>query len=118
MERHNFWISSAKNEKGDPQDMDYMNKYEIWKEKVTDKALRDELNAMSEKEIVDAFYKDLAFGTGGLRGILGAGTYRMNIYTVAKASQIFGIYPKAGASQIVHYNNPDKVPLAQIRTSE
>jgi chromosome segregation protein len=38
--------------------------------------------------------------------------------TVAKASQIFGIYPKAGASQIVHYNNPDKVPLAQIRTSE
>jgi chromosome segregation protein len=38
--------------------------------------------------------------------------------TVAKASQIFGIYPKAGASQIVHYNNPDKVPLAQIRTNE
>ena len=38
--------------------------------------------------------------------------------TVAKASQIFGIYPKAGASQIVHYNNPDKVPLAQIRASE
>ncbi|MDW0249809.1 MAG: chromosome segregation SMC family protein [Nitrososphaeraceae archaeon] len=38
--------------------------------------------------------------------------------TVAKATQIFGIYPKAGASQIVHYNNPDKVPLAQIRASE
>ena len=38
--------------------------------------------------------------------------------TVAKATQIFGIYPKSGASQIVHYNNPDKVPLAQIRTSE
>ena len=38
--------------------------------------------------------------------------------TVAKASQIFGIYPKAGASQIVHYKNPDKVPLAQIKASE
>jgi chromosome segregation protein len=38
--------------------------------------------------------------------------------TVAKATQIFGIYPKSGASQIVHYNNPNKVPLAQIRTSE
>jgi chromosome segregation protein len=38
--------------------------------------------------------------------------------TVAKASQIFGIYPKAGASQIVHYNNPDKVPLAQIRAPD
>ena len=38
--------------------------------------------------------------------------------TVAKATQIFGIYPKSGASQIVHYNNPDKVPLAQIRASE
>lgn len=74
--------------------MDYMNKYEIWKEKVTDKALRDELNAMSEKEIEDAFYKDLAFGTGGLRGILGAGTNRMNIYTVAKASQGLANYLK------------------------
>jgi chromosome segregation protein len=38
--------------------------------------------------------------------------------TVAKATQIFGIYPKSGASQIVHYRNPDKVPLAQIKTSE
>ncbi|HSA72491.1 MAG TPA: chromosome segregation SMC family protein [Nitrososphaeraceae archaeon] len=38
--------------------------------------------------------------------------------TVAKATQIFGIYPKSGASHIVHYNNPDKVPLAQIRASE
>jgi hypothetical protein len=37
---------------------------------------------------------------------------------VAKANQIFGIYPKSGASQIVHYKNPDNVPLAQIKTSE
>ena len=55
MERHNFWISAAKNEKGDPQDMDYMNKYEIWREKVTDKALRDELHAgqTGEYQILD-----------------------------------------------------------------
>ena len=38
--------------------------------------------------------------------------------TVAKATQIFGIYPKSGASEIVHYKNPDKIPLAQIKTSE
>jgi chromosome segregation ATPase len=38
--------------------------------------------------------------------------------TVAKAKQIFGIYPKSGQSQIVHYRNPDNVPLAEIKTSE
>jgi hypothetical protein len=38
--------------------------------------------------------------------------------TVAKATQIFGIYPKSGASQIVHYRNPDKVPLTQIKAVE
>lgn len=46
-----------------------------------------ELGSMNEKDIVDAFYRDLAFGTGGLRGVIGAGTNRMNIFTVAKASQ-------------------------------
>lgn len=40
-----------------------------------------------EEKIEDAFYKDLAFGTGGLRGVIGAGTNRLNVYTVAKASQ-------------------------------
>lgn len=45
-----------------------------------------EMKAQEEK-IQDAFYKNLEFGTGGLRGILGAGTNRMNVYTVAKASQ-------------------------------
>ena len=49
--------------------------------------LLSELIAMSEAEIEDAFFRDLSFGTGGLRGVIGAGTNRMNIYTVAKASQ-------------------------------
>ncbi len=53
------------------------------------KNVREELEeiAQDEEKIEDAFYRDLAFGTGGLRGVIGAGTNRMNIYTVAKASQ-------------------------------
>ena len=43
--------------------------------------------AQDEAALSDAFYRDLAFGTGGLRGVIGAGTNRMNVYTVAKASQ-------------------------------
>lgn len=66
---------------------DYIEKYELWKQKVSDDTLLKELDSMSEKEIEDAFYRDLAFGTGGLRGVLGAGTNRMNIYVVAKASK-------------------------------
>ena len=67
--------------------MNYLDRYKIWKEKVTDETLSDELEKMNEKEIEDAFYRDLAFGTGGLRGVLGVGTNRMNIYVVAKATQ-------------------------------
>lgn len=48
---------------------------------------RAQLENMTESEIKDAFYKNLEFGTGGLRGVLGAGTNRMNVYTVAAASQ-------------------------------
>lgn len=57
-----------------------------------------------EKEVVDRFYKDLAFGTGGLRGVIGAGTNRMNIYTVRKATQGLANYinkngdPKRGVA--------------------
>lgn len=52
-----------------------------------DPDLIGELNAMSDDEIEDAFYRDLEFGTGGLRGVIGAGTNRMNVYTVGKATQ-------------------------------
>ena len=61
--------------------------YERWLRLVTDAALAAELREMDEAAIEDAFCRDLAFGTGGLRGILGAGTNRMNVLTVAKASQ-------------------------------
>lgn len=64
--------------------------YNSWlKSEVVDLNTKNELKEISNypKEINDRFYKNLSFGTGGLRGILGAGTNRMNIYTVAKASQ-------------------------------
>ncbi len=65
-------------------------KYEVWLEKATaDPDLKPELEAMAgdEAKIEDAFYKDLEFGTAGLRGVIGAGTNRMNVYIVARASQ-------------------------------
>ena len=70
--------------------MDYKQKYEQWlKDDCFDADTKKELEAIADndKEIKERFYKDLEFGTGGLRGIIGAGTNRMNIYTVGKASQ-------------------------------
>lgn len=67
----------------------YREEYENWlTNPVFDEETRKEVAAMKdEKEIEDAFYRQLSFGTGGLRGVIGAGTNRMNIYTVGKASQ-------------------------------
>ena len=70
--------------------MDYMKAYEYWlSDPYFDAETKKELEGIrgNEKEIEDRFYKDLEFGTGGLRGIIGAGSNRMNIYTVRKASQ-------------------------------
>ncbi|MGN0493304.1 MAG: phospho-sugar mutase [Acutalibacteraceae bacterium] len=70
-------------------------KYELWCEKaVKDADLVKELESIkgNEEAISDAFYKDLEFGTGGLRGVIGAGTNRMNVYTVGKASQGLAAY--------------------------
>ena len=68
---------------------DYNSLYDLWLEKVSDKELAAELESIkgNEEEIKDRFYQNLAFGTGGLRGVLGAGTNRMNIYTVGQATQ-------------------------------
>ena len=64
-----------------------MDEYKRWVELVNEKDLSEELKKMDETGIEDAFYRNLSFGTGGLRGTIGAGTNRMNIYTVAKATQ-------------------------------
>lgn len=71
--------------------MNDINKlYSLWKEKaVLDSDLIEELNAIEgkENEIEDRFYQSLTFGTAGLRGVIGAGTNRMNVYTVNQATQ-------------------------------
>lgn len=68
----------------------------VWIENVKDEELLAELKAMKEagdeEAITDAFFQELAFGTAGLRGTLGAGTNRMNIYTVGRATQGFADY--------------------------
>ena len=82
--------------------MDYLEKYEFWlASEAFDDETKAELEAIrgDEKEIKERFYKDLEFGTGGLRGIIGAGTNRMNKYTVGKATQ--------GLASYILKNNPD-----------
>ena len=63
--------------------------YALWRSKAKEPGVAAELAAIEgkEDEILDRFWQDLAFGTGGLRGVLGAGTNRMNVYTVGKATQ-------------------------------
>ena len=74
--------------------MTYKDKYNLWL--TFDEDTKAELEAITdEKEIEDRFYKDLAFGTGGLRGIMGAGTNRMNAYTVGKATLGLARYLKS-----------------------
>ena len=90
--------------------MDYRKEYERWLSH-TKGDLRAELEAMDEASVEDAFYRDLAFGTGGLRGVIGAGTNRMNIYVVAKASQGLADYLGEGASVVIGYDSRTKSEL-------
>ena len=66
--------------------MDCMKEYQKWIDNADEETKKD-LMTMNETEIEDAFYRCLEFGTGGLRGVMGAGTNRMNVYTVRKATQ-------------------------------
>ena len=75
--------------------MNYKDKYNEWLA-FADENTKAELESITdEKEIEDRFYKDLAFGTGGLRGIMGAGSNRMNRYTVGKATLGLARYLKS-----------------------
>ena len=102
------------------------NEYEVWKKKVTEDAdLTAELTDMEGKEdrITDAFYQNLAFGTGGLRGVIGAGTNRMNIYTVGKAPQGLADYinrhfPKEERKIAISYDSRIKSSLFAKRAAE
>ena len=89
-----------------------MMEFERWLEKVQDGEVKAELLSVvgNEKEIEDRFYKALSFGTGGLRGIIGAGTNRMNIYTVGKATFGLAEYLLAtgGNSIVIAYDSRNK----------
>ena len=77
--------------------MEYLEKYNNWcNSNVFDEKTKEELNLIKDNddEIKERFYKDLEFGTAGLRGIIGAGTNRMNKYTVGKATQGLANYIK------------------------
>lgn len=77
--------------------MNYLSKYEFWLKHATDSSVVESLQAMAgnDGEIKNAFYKDLEFGTAGLRGIMTAGTDRMNVYTVYRATEGLARYMEA-----------------------
>ena len=89
-----------------------MKEFERWLKKAEDNGIKNELLSVvgNDKEIEDRFYKSLTFGTGGLRGIIGAGTNRMNIYTVGKATFGLAEYLLAtgGNSIVIAYDSRNK----------
>lgn len=90
--------------------MNYLTEYKRWISMVKyDQDLVNQLKKYADFQIEDAFYRDLEFGTGGLRGVIGAGTNRMNVYTVAKATQGLAEYLLnkygASASVVVGYDS-------------
>lgn len=103
--------------------MNIKEKYNAWLSFADEKTKRELVSVSGdEKELEDRFYKDLAFGTGGLRGIMGAGSNRMNVYTVGRATLGLANYLKdsfpAGASVAIAYdtrNNSSAFSLAAAR---
>lgn len=77
--------------------MNVQSRFLQWKEQVKDGLLQKELSALSESQIKERFYKELSFGTGGLRGVLGVGTACLNIYTVARITRGVAAYIKRNA---------------------
>ncbi len=75
--------------------MSYTEKYEVWKKKVKDRKLHKELLKMTDEVKSEVFYRDLEFGTAGIRGIMGAGTNRINIYNIRKITQGVVLYMKS-----------------------
>ena len=77
-----------------------MDNYNRWLEHVKEADLLEELKSIrgKDEEINDRFYRELEFGTGGLRGVIGAGSYRMNVHTVAKATQGYSNYLNSHAA--------------------
>ena len=89
--------------------MNYLEKYESWiSQKNLDPEILKELKNMSDNDKKEAFTNDMEFGTGGMRGILGAGTNRLNIYIIRKATYGFGLWLKEQSknpSCVIAYDN-------------
>ncbi len=89
---------------------DVLRRAELWLGDNYDSATREEVKAMiadsDKSNLIDSFYRDLEFGTGGLRGIMGAGTNRMNIYTVGAATQ--------GLANYLHKAFPGKKDISVV----
>lgn len=84
--------------------------------KETKKSIQELIDKNNIEELNDAFYKDLSFGTGGLRGLMGVGTNRMNIYTVGKATQglanyLKKTYPNQSVKVAVSFDSRNSSPL-------
>jgi phosphoglucomutase len=100
--------------------------FELWKINTEENSeLQEQLIAMehNEKERTDAFYKNLEFGTGGLRGIMGVGTNRMNIYTISRATRgvaayIMDHFPKEKQSVAIGYDSRLNSEIFSERTAE
>ncbi|PKK92514.1 MAG: phosphoglucomutase, partial [Tenericutes bacterium HGW-Tenericutes-6] len=72
-----------------------MKNYEFWlSQKELDPSLKEELLQLNQDQIKEAFYTDLGFGTGGMRGLMGVGTNRINLYTIRRATLGFARYLK------------------------
>jgi len=97
--------------------MTYHENYQFWlKQDTMDPVLKQELLQLNEEEIKEVFYTDLSFGTGGLRGLMGVGTNRINLYTIRKATSGFSKYLKKnqikGGIAIAYDNRKDSKRFA------
>ncbi|TVY09317.1 phospho-sugar mutase [Paenibacillus cremeus] len=99
--------------------------YELWlQDKAIDEATKAELRGIADqpKEIEDRFYRDLEFGTGGLRGVIGAGTNRINAYTVARATQGLAQFllksGKSSLSAVIAYDSRNQSPEFALETAQ
>ncbi|MBP1157825.1 phosphoglucomutase [Paenibacillus sp. PvR052] len=99
--------------------------YELWlNDEAIDAATKEELLSISSdpKEVEDRFYRDLEFGTGGLRGVIGAGTNRMNAYTVARATQGLAQFllksGKEAPSAVIAYDSRNQSPEFALETAK
>ena len=101
--------------------MNYQEKYNLWVDKVIDTELKTQLLEMNNNEVLkeNSFFKDLEFGTGGLRGVLGVGTNCLNIYTIGKITQGIAEYMLANnfESVVISYDSRIKSDVFAKRTA-